>query len=69
MKQQNTKKKPRKSGARSAGADVAPGPQISAVLARIEAVRSSLGQVGQRIADFIVKNPQEVVNKIGRAHV
>jgi DNA-binding MurR/RpiR family transcriptional regulator len=62
MKQQNTRKMPRKSGARSAAADAAPGPQISAVLARIEAVCSSLGPVGQRIAGFIVKNPQEVVH-------
>lgn len=62
MKQQSSKKKPRMSGARSARADVAPGPQVSAVLARIETVWPSLGPVGQRIADFIVRNPQEVVH-------
>lgn len=61
MKQHNSKSKPRKGGARSAGAAVAPGP-VSAVLARIEAMWPSLGPVGQRIADFIVKNPQEVVH-------
>lgn len=44
-------------------ADAAAGQgQISAVLARIESLWSSLGPVGQRIADFIVKNPQEVVH-------
>ncbi|HSV59541.1 MAG TPA: MurR/RpiR family transcriptional regulator [Variovorax sp.] len=32
------------------------------MLARIEAMWPSLGPVGQRIADFIVKNPQEVVH-------
>lgn len=62
MKKQNTKKEPRKNSARSARADLAPGPQLSAVLARIEAVRPSLGPVGQRISDFIVKNAQEVVH-------
>jgi RpiR family carbohydrate utilization transcriptional regulator len=42
----------------SEGSDV----QVSAVLARIQALWSSLGPVGQRIADFIVKNPREVVH-------
>lgn len=39
-----------------------PDGQVSAVLARIETLWSSLGPVGQRIADFIVKNPREVVH-------
>ena len=39
-----------------------PDVQVSAVLARIQALWSSLGPVGQRIADFIVKNPREVVH-------
>ncbi|MGJ7506098.1 MurR/RpiR family transcriptional regulator [Variovorax sp. GT1P44] len=38
------------------------GGQISAVLARIETLWSSLGPVGQRIAGFIAKNPNEVVH-------
>jgi DNA-binding MurR/RpiR family transcriptional regulator len=47
--------------ARAAAPDEASG-QISAVLARIETLWSSLGPVGQRIADFIAKNPREVVH-------
>lgn len=35
---------------------------VSAVLARIQTLSSSLGPVGQRIADFIVKNAREVVH-------
>jgi RpiR family carbohydrate utilization transcriptional regulator len=61
MTLQNSKK-PGKAGTRSAAGDATPAPQISAVLARIETMWSSLGPVGQRIADFIVKNPQEVVH-------
>lgn len=38
------------------------GAPISAVLARIESMWNSLGPVGQRIAAFIVQNPQEVVH-------
>jgi DNA-binding MurR/RpiR family transcriptional regulator len=34
---------------------------VSAVLARIENMRPSLGSVGQRIAEFIARHPQEVV--------
>lgn len=39
-----------------------PSARISAVLARIETLWSSLGPVGQRIAEFIVMHPQEVVH-------
>lgn len=35
---------------------------VFAVLARIEALWSSLGPVGQRIAGYIAKNPREVVH-------
>ncbi len=55
MKQQPSRRKPAKSAEAPAG-------QISAVLARIEALWPSLGPVGQRIADFIVSQPQEVVH-------
>ena len=47
---------------RPAKAAEAPSGQISAVLARIETLWPSLGPVGQRIADFIANNPQEVVH-------
>ncbi len=39
-----------------------PDVSVSAVLARIQTLSSSLGPVGQRIADFIVKNAREVVH-------
>jgi RpiR family carbohydrate utilization transcriptional regulator len=35
---------------------------VSSVLARIESVHSSLGTVGQRIAEYIAQNPREVVH-------
>jgi hypothetical protein len=35
---------------------------VSAVLARIEYIRPSLGSMGQRIAQFIARHPQEVVH-------
>jgi RpiR family carbohydrate utilization transcriptional regulator len=35
---------------------------VSAVLARIENMRTSLGPVGQRIAEFIARHPREVVH-------
>jgi DNA-binding MurR/RpiR family transcriptional regulator len=35
---------------------------VSAVLARIENIRPSLGSVGQRIAEFITRHPKEVVH-------
>jgi RpiR family carbohydrate utilization transcriptional regulator len=35
---------------------------VSAVLARIENMRPSLGSVGQRIAEFIARHPREVVH-------
>jgi RpiR family carbohydrate utilization transcriptional regulator len=52
---------PRKS-ARSAKPAEPPNCQISAVLARIETLWPSLGPVGQRIAEFIVTHPQELVH-------
>mgnify|MGYP001952205860 FL=1 len=47
---------------KASAADASGGAQVFAVLARIETLWSSLGPVGQRIADFIVKNPREVVH-------
>nr|WP_296556058.1 MurR/RpiR family transcriptional regulator [Pigmentiphaga sp.] len=38
------------------------GASISAVLSRIKSISPSLGPAGQRIADFIVQSPQEVVH-------
>lgn len=38
------------------------GTPVSAVLPRIESLWSSLGPAGQRIAEFIVKHPQDVVH-------
>lgn len=52
---------PGKTAVRSAPSDAA-GASISAVLTRIETLWPSLGPVGQRIADFFVKHPQDVVH-------
>lgn len=53
-------------GAARKGAAVAPtgGPPISvsAILARIRALRPGMGPAVQRIADFIVEHPQDVVH-------
>ncbi|HSV84091.1 MAG TPA: MurR/RpiR family transcriptional regulator, partial [Ramlibacter sp.] len=64
MKQQGTgKQKAQKAGGASGRIRAAaPAPRVSAVLARIEALWPSLGPVGQRIAAFIAKHPQEVVH-------
>ncbi|WP_238136888.1 MurR/RpiR family transcriptional regulator [Variovorax sp. JS1663] len=62
MKQHSPRTKSRKNAPGSAGTTAAPAPQMFAVLARIETVWPSLGPVGQRIAAFIVSNPQEVVH-------
>ncbi len=53
------KQQPSRKSAKAAQPSVG---QMSAVLARIETLRSSLGTVGQRIADFMLKNPHEVVH-------
>ncbi len=39
-----------------------PVESVSAVLSRIENMRTSLGAVGQRIAEFIARHPQDVVH-------
>ncbi|KWT83764.1 putative HTH-type transcriptional regulator YbbH [Variovorax sp. WDL1] len=56
------KPQPARKSAKSTKRAQTPDGQISAVLARIESLWPSLGPVGQRIADFIVKNPHEVVH-------
>ncbi|WP_431273014.1 MurR/RpiR family transcriptional regulator [Variovorax ureilyticus] len=55
------------SPARSPSTSASPSPAIAenrtlAVMARIQALWSSLGPVGQRIAKFIMDNPREVVH-------
>lgn len=47
---------------RGGGGGQAASSSVSAVLARIQSVRQSLGPTGRRIADFIVQHPQEVVH-------
>jgi RpiR family transcriptional regulator, carbohydrate utilization regulator len=56
------KPQPARKSARSTKPAEPPNGQISAVLARIETLWPSLGPVGQRIAEFIVTHPQELVH-------
>jgi DNA-binding MurR/RpiR family transcriptional regulator len=62
MKQENSRRKSGSGRPRSGAAALAPSPPVSAVLARIESMWPSLGPVGQRIAEFIVKNAHQVVH-------
>lgn len=63
MKQQSTgKKKAGGANGRATTIAAAAAPRTLAVLARIEALWPSLGPVGQRIAAFIAKHPQDVVH-------
>ncbi len=61
MKQQQAKRSG-KSGAKKAPMAEPGNAPISAVLTRIETIWSTLGPVGQRIADFFVQHSQDVVH-------
>lgn len=47
---------------RAVAVDEGASPSVSAILGRIQSMRESLGPAGQRIADFIVQHPHEVVH-------